>query len=140
MLLQVLPPFHTGFIQTNNTEDAAKGFILIKGGEFEIISAHDAIQADIALTVADGNFNITSGGGVSKTQLVTFSDTTSDSFKGLKAAGDILIAKGTFVIDSYDDSIDLYQWIFIITLFPIALSYIAKKKEKETKRPCDFIQ
>ena len=86
-------------IQTNNTEDALLGWVLIENGTFEITSAHDGIQADTMLTIAGGEFNIITGG-----QDVS-ADTTSDSYKGMKSAGNILITGGSFIIESADDAV-----------------------------------
>ncbi|MGI6004803.1 MAG: carbohydrate-binding domain-containing protein [Christensenellales bacterium] len=91
-------------IQTNNTEDAGKGYILIEDGSVAIVSAHDGMQADQALAINGGEFEITAGGGASSSAVVS-SDTASDSFKGIKSAGSIQMTGGHFVIDSYDDSL-----------------------------------
>ncbi len=92
-------------VQTNNIEDATKGWVLIEGGSVDIVSVHDGIQADTTLSVTGGTLNITAGGGEKKAQTVASSDTTSDSYKGLKSAGDIAISAGVITVDSYDDSV-----------------------------------
>lgn len=92
-------------MQTNNTEDADKGWLLIEGGSFELVAAHDAIQADTTLSLTGGDFEITTGGGAQNTTTVNTSDTTSDSFKGLKTTGDLSISGGSYTIDSYDDCV-----------------------------------
>ncbi len=92
-------------IQTNNQADASLGWVLIEGGTINITSAHDGIQADTTLQITGGDLHITAGGGAKKATTVTSAQTTSDSFKGIKATGNILITNGTLVIDSYDDSV-----------------------------------
>jgi hypothetical protein len=50
-------------IQSNNADDAAKGFVILNGGTYAINAAQDGIQAESALTVTDGEFDIVTGGG-----------------------------------------------------------------------------
>ncbi|MDR0570917.1 MAG: carbohydrate-binding domain-containing protein [Clostridiales Family XIII bacterium] len=88
-------------IQSSNATDAGKGFISITGGSFAITAARDGIQAETTLGVAGGTFNITAGGGSAKAP----SAASAESYKGLKASGDIAISGGTFVIDSADDAV-----------------------------------
>lgn len=86
-------------MQTNNTEDTSLGWILLEGGVWNIASAHDGIQADTYLTITGGEFTITTGSNVAST------DTTSDSFKGMKATGDLSVTGGSFAIVSLDDAV-----------------------------------
>lgn len=86
-------------IQTDNAEDTAKGWVLIEGGTLNLISAGDGIQADTALTITGGTFSIASGSSARGT------GAASDSYKGLKSKGDILISGGSFDVRSYDDSV-----------------------------------
>lgn len=94
-------------IQTNNTEEADKGWILLENGSFVIQSVHDGIQADTIITVKGGEYHIVSGGGraLASTSADAVSDTASDSYKGIKSTTGLLISGGTFEIDSADDSI-----------------------------------
>jgi hypothetical protein len=92
-------------IQTSNGTDADKGWIAIEGGTFTLITVHDGIQAETSLNISAGTFNITAGGGVAKAQTITTSETTSDSYKGIKAGADMTISGGTFTIDSADDTV-----------------------------------
>lgn len=85
-------------IQTNNTKDTSLGWILIENGTIVITAGHDGIQADTSVDISGGDFNITAGAASS-------SESTSDSYKGIKAATDINIADGSFTIESEDDSI-----------------------------------
>ena len=50
-------------IQVSNTEDSTKGWVQIDGGNFTIQSSGDGIQAETNLSIYDGSFTITSGGG-----------------------------------------------------------------------------
>lgn len=50
-------------IQASNTEDSTKGWVQIDGGNFTIQSSGDGIQAETNLSIYDGSFTITSGGG-----------------------------------------------------------------------------
>ncbi|MCI2058056.1 MAG: carbohydrate-binding domain-containing protein [Oscillibacter sp.] len=53
----------TDAIHSENTEDADKGFVFISGGTFTLTSKTDGIDASGTVTVLDGTFEITSGGG-----------------------------------------------------------------------------
>ena len=50
-------------IQASSTEDSTKGWVQIDGGNFTIQSSGDGIQAETNLSIYDGSFTITSGGG-----------------------------------------------------------------------------
>lgn len=50
-------------IQSDNEEDADRGFVYITGGTYDITAGHDGIQAETLLKVADGTINITTGTG-----------------------------------------------------------------------------
>ncbi len=50
-------------IQSDNEEDADRGFVYIVGGTYDITAGHDGIQAETLLKVADGTINITTGTG-----------------------------------------------------------------------------
>ena len=95
-----------------NTEDTQLGYISIDSGDFNITSDTDAISASYYISVADGSFIINAGGGAanaSQDQNGGFfgqsSEDTTESAKGLKAEGAILIDKGSFTIDSADDAL-----------------------------------
>lgn len=85
-------------IQTNNDKDSSLGWVLIKRGTIMITAGHDGIQADTRIGITGGTLNITTNSRYSQ-------NTTSDSFKGIKAADDISITSGTIFIDSEDDGI-----------------------------------
>lgn len=104
-------------IQSDNEEDSAKGFVWIESGTFQITAGLDGIQAQTSLTVQNGRFNITTGGGSAnssqssstwgkwQTPGAASTAATSDSAKGLKAGAELSLSGGTLTIDSSDDSI-----------------------------------
>ncbi|MFC4100307.1 carbohydrate-binding domain-containing protein [Paenibacillus xanthanilyticus] len=114
-------------VKTTNETDADKGYVAITGGTFHITSQHDGIQAASSILIADGAFDIVSGGGNAKStktheeqfggrgfqdQAQTQTDTTqateeteSASAKGLKGTANVAIAGGSFTIDAADDAI-----------------------------------
>jgi hypothetical protein len=86
-------------LQSNNDEDATKGYILIEGGIFKITTGLDGIQAETQLTVNSGTLNLITGGGN------TVNYESEESAKGLKAGVSVTIAGGTINIDSADDAV-----------------------------------
>lgn len=91
-------------IQANNDVDTEKGWIVLLGGSYDIVSTHDGIQAETVLSITGGSYTITAGAGSAGTTATDTAD-TSDSFKGIKAGGDISISGGEFAIDSEDDCV-----------------------------------
>lgn len=105
-------------IQSDNEEDADRGFVYIVGGTYDITAGHDGIQAETLLKVADGTINITTGtgsgaavNGSSDTDSTSNGSTnvtdssSSESIKGLKSGSLLEITGGTIVINSEDDSV-----------------------------------
>lgn len=105
-------------IQSDNEEDADRGFVYIVGGTYDITAGHDGIQAETLLKVADGTINITTGtgsgaavNGSSDTDSTSNGSTnvtdssSSESIKGLKSESLLEITGGTIVINSEDDSV-----------------------------------
>lgn len=86
--------------QSNNDEDAAKGWIDILGGTFTLVAGRDGVQAQTALYIENGTFIITTGGGYDAANI-----NDAESYKGLKAGGDIAMLGGTFHMDCADDGI-----------------------------------
>ncbi|MGM0214482.1 carbohydrate-binding domain-containing protein [Enterococcus sp. AZ109] len=84
-------------IQATNAEETDKGYIILDGGTYTIDSETDGIQAETYLIANNPTVVITtnSSGTVDSTQ----------SYKGLKASGEMTITGGTYTIDSVDDSI-----------------------------------
>lgn len=87
-------------IQANNSEAADKGWVAIDGGTFTIQSARDGVQAETTLSAQRANMTIQTADGAQTTIL----DTT-ESYKGLKAKTNLLLASGTYQVDSADDSL-----------------------------------
>lgn len=119
-------------IQTNNTKDEGKGHIIIEGGAFAIKAQNDAIQADGTMEISGGAFNITTGGGSAgapareesrpgggrqpnqaPTQISETAGENAASMKALKAAKQMSITGGEFIIDAQDDGIHSDSNIFI---------------------------
>ncbi len=121
-------------IHCENSDNGEKGFIYIENGSFNIKSEGDGISAGNTLEIRNGSFNIVSGGGSVNAQKKTSdnwggfmggmggppgrpgeknnptaentNDTAdSESIKGIKASGSMLISGGSFNIDSADDAI-----------------------------------
>ncbi|MCX7772270.1 MAG: carbohydrate-binding domain-containing protein [Clostridia bacterium] len=117
-------------IKTTNDKDTTKGFIVLEGGTFKINAGADGIQSEVSTLITGGDFTITTGGGSANapvkvnndrgpmgnrnqdtaSTLATPSATASttdekSSKKALKAASDISITGGTFVIDASDDAV-----------------------------------
>ncbi|MDR0896773.1 MAG: carbohydrate-binding domain-containing protein [Oscillospiraceae bacterium] len=88
-------------IQSNNDEDEEKGWIEIEGGVFAITAGRDGIQAERNLTISGGDFTLITGGG----RAALASTDPEESYKGLKAGGDVAVSGGVYEIDSADDAL-----------------------------------
>ena len=100
-------------IQSDNTEDAARGFIYIRGGTFEINAQADALQAETLLRVDGGKITAQTGGGsqnASTNQNVdangawgAWGSGSSTSDDGVHADSALVISGGTIHIEkSYE--------------------------------------
>ncbi|MEQ6121827.1 carbohydrate-binding domain-containing protein [Reichenbachiella sp. MALMAid0571] len=85
--------------KSDNDDDEDRGYILIENGTFNVATtAGDGFSAETDLLIADGAFDLVTGGG-------------SDSFdeevssKALKAGINNVIEGGTFTINSADDAL-----------------------------------
>ncbi|PZL76229.1 hypothetical protein CI088_03360 [Enterococcus plantarum] len=87
-------------IQANNSTDTDKGWVALDGGTYTIQSGNDGIQAETNLSIAKSDLKIQTASGYNDQSI----DTTA-SYKGLKAAGNIMIDDGTFDINTADDAI-----------------------------------
>ena len=104
-------------IRSDNSEDAARGFVYIKSGEIRVTAVGDGIQAETLLTLAGGTLNVTSGGGSANASHAggsaapgwgswgSASGSTEASAKGLKAGSTLTVSGGTITVDSSDDAI-----------------------------------
>ena len=82
-----------------NVDHASSGILSIINGVIDITSGGDSIQAGKEVTIIDGEFTLTAGGGSSN--LVE----ANVSAKGLKGVLGILIEGGTYRISSADDAV-----------------------------------
>ncbi|UII25855.1 carbohydrate-binding domain-containing protein [Fulvivirga maritima] len=85
--------------KSDNDDDDDRGYMLIESGDFHITTTEgDGFQAETDLLVAEGNFDITTGGGSS------YYD-EDVSAKALKAGVNNIVEAGVFTINSADDAI-----------------------------------
>ncbi|MEH0153216.1 carbohydrate-binding domain-containing protein [Limibacter armeniacum] len=84
--------------KSDEDDDEDKGYILIEGGNFDITAAGDGFAAESDFLVAEGTFELVTGGG---------SDNYDEdiSAKGMKSRVLTVIEKGDFVINSADDGV-----------------------------------
>ena len=116
-------------IHAENTEDATKGFVYISGGTLDLEAEGDGISAGAWLQYGGGALTVLAGGGYENGSNASSDgygqmggmhgpggrpphrqeeeETAEDSqsMKGLKAAGEILIGGGTLKLDTADDAI-----------------------------------
>ncbi|KGE20145.1 carbohydrate-binding domain-containing protein [Paenibacillus wynnii] len=115
-------------IKATNDTDAAKGFIAIAGGTFDVKAGADGIQAETTVLIDGGTYTMVTGGGNENGEVkveergqggpwggdtaqsstdteIESEETESQSAKGVKATGNIVVNNGTFTIDSADDAI-----------------------------------
>jgi hypothetical protein len=93
-----------GFKSTEET-DAEKGYIYITDGVLDIDAEADAMQAQTYILIKNGEFNIITAGGSNYV--------VADTAKGLKATIGVTIYDGIFSIDTADDSIHSNDTIVI---------------------------
>lgn len=87
-------------MRADNTDDDTRGFVFIESGKIAITAGNDGIQAETAVKITAAELNITSGGGSGGTL-----SNSDESFKGIKAASDIIINGGKYTVSSKDDCI-----------------------------------
>ncbi|MEM2816349.1 MAG: carbohydrate-binding domain-containing protein, partial [Candidatus Bathyarchaeia archaeon] len=86
-------------LKSDNSINAALGFVSIENGTIDIVSGGDAIQAETSVLIYGGNFSLRCGGGSEGIK------NESKSAKGIKGAVSVIINNGVFVIDSADDAV-----------------------------------
>lgn len=92
-----------GIHADHDSED--KGYVYIAGGTFSIDASGDGVSASGQLQLDGGSFDITAGKGSANRNVAKDSDGAAVSAKGIKAAGNLVINDGSYVIDSQDDAL-----------------------------------
>ncbi len=116
-------------MHAENNDDDSLGFVYISNGTMDIEAEGDGISAGAYMQIVDGTFQILAGGGyengssessdswggfrggspeeksMEQASSETESEESSASMKGIKASETMLIAGGTFTIDSADDAV-----------------------------------
>ncbi len=106
-------------IQSDNAEDALRGYVYIAGGTYAITAATDGVQAETVLQIDGGSLQIETGGGSGNASTDKNSgwgnwpmggeqqaqDEDTPSAKGLKAGTALLTGGGTFTLDCSDDAL-----------------------------------
>ncbi len=86
-------------IKSDKGSDPELGYIQVDGGTIEICSEGDALSAKRAVTISDGLFRLTSGGGATQNL------PDSLSAKAIKGSEQVTISGGNFRIDAADDAL-----------------------------------
>lgn len=86
-------------LKSDNDEDSGTGFISIENGAIDITASGDGLQASQDILVYDGEINVISDGGSSK------SVASDASAKGLKSGISIITYGGSISVNSADDAI-----------------------------------
>lgn len=86
-------------IRSTNDTDGTLGWVSVSNSTLNLAAGEDGIQAETALTMSDGSYTVTSGGGSG----VQPSDDASA--KGLKAGTALTLTGGTYTLDCSDDAI-----------------------------------
>jgi len=86
-------------LKSDNDEGPGKGYILIRDAVINITCGMDAIQAATDVVIRYAECEISTGGG-SRSSIYA-----DNSAKGIKAAGNVTIDDGIYMIDAADDAI-----------------------------------
>lgn len=86
-------------IRSTNDTDGTLGWVSVSNSTLDLTAGEDGIQAETALTMSEGSYTVTSGGGSG----ITPSDGAST--KGLKAGTALTLTGGTYTLDCSDDAI-----------------------------------
>lgn len=86
-------------IRSTNDTDETLGWIRVSNATLDLDAGEDGIQAETALTISEGSYTVTSGGG---SGVQPSGDTSA---KGLKAGTVLTLTGGTYALDCSDDAI-----------------------------------
>lgn len=108
-------------LKTTYDSDDTKGNMVIEAGTYTITAGSDALQSEHSLTIYDGSFTLTTGGGSVNSSSssnansaggfgiwihnTSSSSTDTASAKGIKAGTSIDIQGGTYQLDTSDDAL-----------------------------------
>ena len=84
-------------LRSTNDTDADLGWVRAADCVMTLTAGNDGIQAETALELSGGSYEIASGGGSGAK--------SSDSAKGLKSGGSLVVNDGSFLLDCSDDAI-----------------------------------
>ena len=87
-------------VRSDNDTDAARGYVYISGGVLTVAAGNDAVQAETVLKIEGGEVYAQAGDGCLAVPL-----SSTESYKGLKAGSDLLLAGGKARIDASDDAL-----------------------------------
>ena len=98
-------------LKSNNDEDEDRGYVYIKNGIFNIVSADDAVQGVRSVTIDGGEFNISAHEGIEGTYIIindgNISITASDD--GINAAQKVTGIDPVFEMNGGSLTIDMGQ-------------------------------
>lgn len=86
-------------IRSTNDTDGTLGWVSVSNSTLNLAAGEDGIQAETALTMSDGSYTVTSGGGSG------IKPSDDASAKGLKAGTALTLTGGTYALDCSDDAI-----------------------------------
>lgn len=86
-------------MKTTNDNADQLGKVYVLDGQFQITAGNDGIDSIGSVTIENGQYNLITGNG----SQASLGD--ESSAKGIKAATELVINNGTFVVDSADDAI-----------------------------------
>lgn len=92
-------------IHADNADDEEKGYIYIADGTLTLETSGDGISASGLLQIDGGSFRITAGGGSGNKTVAKDENGDAVSTKGIKAAGDLVVNDGSFLLDTQDDAL-----------------------------------
>ena len=102
-------------IHVENPDDTTEGYLYIEDGNFTVKAEGDGFSAATLLQVSGGKGTLTCGGGAAAAPPhsgggypgwgYTSSNTDDDSNKGMKGGTSVLVAGGTWTLDTADDGV-----------------------------------